>query len=80
LWNPPASATAAASSARTLAACGASVIAACVGGGFVPCAQKTKGSASAMIDDRRRLIGMAWRRRVTLFWSARLTIVTLGRR
>jgi hypothetical protein len=32
------------------------------------------------MTDIRRLIGMAWRRRVTLFWSAWLTLVTRGRR
>lgn len=30
--------------------------------------------------DPRRYIGMAWRRRVTLFWEAWLTLVTLGMR
>jgi hypothetical protein len=32
------------------------------------------------MTDIRRLIGMSWRRRVTLFWSAWLTLVTLGRK
>lgn len=29
--------------------------------------------------DMRRNLGMAWRRRVTLFWQAWVTLVTLGR-
>jgi len=30
------------------------------------------------MTDARRHIGMAWRRRVTIFWQAWLTLVTLG--
>jgi len=29
--------------------------------------------------DPRRHLGMAWRRRVTIFWEAWVTLVTLGR-
>lgn len=28
--------------------------------------------------DPRRYLGMSWRRRVTIFWQAWLTLVTLG--
>lgn len=28
--------------------------------------------------DPRRYLGMSWRRRVTIFWNACLTLVTLG--
>jgi hypothetical protein len=30
--------------------------------------------------DWRRHFGMAWRRRVTLFWEAWMTLITLGRK
>jgi hypothetical protein len=33
-----------------------------------------------MKPDPRRYLGMSWRRRVTLFWSAWLTLITLGRK
>jgi len=31
------------------------------------------------MTDARRHIGMAWRRRTTLFWDAWLTLLTLGK-
>jgi hypothetical protein len=31
-------------------------------------------------QDPRRHLGMAWRRRITIFWNAWMTLVTLGRK
>lgn len=37
------------------------------------------GDEAMTTPDIRRNLGMAWRRRVTIFWNAWLTLITLGR-
>lgn len=41
---------------------------------------EVKPARQRVTIDPRRHLGMAWRRRVTIFWNAWLTLLTLGMR